>query len=185
MASNIFTTVSLRFLRTRNLRTNKKSRKIVLIPPAGPLAFVAIDIFRSLPKTERRNKYIVVILGSYLKLTKAFQLAKTMATGTVNIFKEYWVASFRISSTVLTNDGSRFTSRLFAALCEELRLKTIATTMYHPQVDRQVERFNPTMISRLGHYVAKIQRTGTCSCFLWGTGIAYTCIVPPVCPNSD
>lgn len=67
------------------------------------------------------------------------------------------MASFGISSTVLTDKALQFTSKFFAAIHMELGVKTVTATEYHPQANAHVERFDTTMISRFSHFFAKRQ----------------------------
>lgn len=71
---------------------------------------------------------------------------------------EYWVASIGIPSAVLTNNRTQFTSKVFAALCKKVGVKTVATIKCHQQACGQVDRFNVTMMSRLSYYAAKHQK---------------------------
>lgn len=91
------------------------------------------------------------------RLTKDIPTAKKMAKRTANIVLEYWVASVRIPSKALTDDGPQFTSNLIAALYKELGNKTITTTEYYLQANGQVEPSNATMVSRIRHCVEEHQ----------------------------
>ena len=43
-----------------------------------------------------------------------------------------------------------FNGKLYEALCREAKIKKIRTTPYHPQTNRQCERFNRTLMTMLG-----------------------------------
>lgn len=85
--------------------------------------------------------------------------ANTIATRIASVFMAHWVASYRITSIVLTDSVPQFTAKCFAAICKELGVEMVLTTEYHPQSHGQIERFNPTGIPRLTHYLAKIQKS--------------------------
>lgn len=140
---------------TWNRRNNKKQQKLQLFSSAGSLDFVAIDILRALPKTERGNEYTVEITNRYSKLSTAIPTTKITTTTNANIFMERWLANLGILYTELMDNRSQFTSKCFATLCKELGFKTVTTTVYRPQVYGQVERFNAETISRLRHYVGE------------------------------
>lgn len=76
------------------------------------------------------------------------------------------MARFGILSKVLTDKGSQFASKFFAALCKELNVKMVATVEYQPQADRLVESFISTLISRLRHCVAEYQQDRDTFAFL-------------------
>lgn len=97
----------------------------------APLDFVAVDLLGPLRKTGNANKYIFVITDRHSNLAKATK--KTMVTWIAKTFMEQSVASFGILSTVLTDNGPEFTSKLFAALYKDLGIENVTTTEYHSQ----------------------------------------------------
>lgn len=117
-----------------------------------------------LSKTKHRNKYIAVITDRYSKLTEAIPKTRN-ATRISNICIERGVASFGLSSTVLTDNDALFTCRFFFVLCRGPDVKTVETSVYYPQANGQVKRFNEFMISKLKHYVRIMKKIGTRSCF--------------------
>lgn len=62
---------------------------------------------------------------------------------------EHLMTNFGIPFTVLINIGTQFTSKFFAALCQELSVKIVCTIEYRPLVKEEVERFNATKMSRV------------------------------------
>lgn len=142
---------------TRNCRTNKKQRRLRLLPPEGLLYLIAIKMLSPLPKTEGTNRYIVVNKDFYSKLKKFIRAAKMTTIRIANIFKERCVENFGISPTMLTENGPQFTTKLFFALCKELGVKKVLTTEYHQQVNGKIEQFNATMVSRVCHHVVEHQ----------------------------
>ncbi len=63
-----------------------------------------------------------------------------------------------IPAEILTDQGTPFMSRLMADLCRLLRVKQLRTTVYHPQTDGLVERFNQTLKQMLRRVVAEDKR---------------------------
>lgn len=55
---------------TTDSRINKAQQKLRLSTLGGSLGFVDVDILGTIPKTEDRHKYNVVITNQYTKLTK-------------------------------------------------------------------------------------------------------------------
>ncbi|KAL1255564.1 hypothetical protein QQF64_013625 [Cirrhinus molitorella] len=64
-----------------------------------------------------------------------------------NIAQELFLLCTRVGipAETLTDQGTPFMSRLMADLCRLLRVKQIRTTVFHPQTDGLVERFNQTL----------------------------------------
>ncbi len=58
----------------------------------------------------------------------------------------------------LDRSGNPFMSRLMADLCRLLRVKQLRTTVYHPQTDGLVERFNQTLKQMLRRVAAEDRR---------------------------
>lgn len=94
----------------------------------------------------------------YFNLTREVQIMKSIATQTVNIFVDHWVIDFEIPSTVLTVNGSLFTSEFPGASCKEQSVKTVTTAEYRPQANGEVERISATTILRRRNYVGEHQK---------------------------
>ena len=51
-----------------------------------------------------------------------------------------WIARFSIPAIINSDRGSQFTSSILAATCQQLGVKHVTTTAYHPQSNGMVER---------------------------------------------
>lgn len=58
-----------------------------------------------------------------------------------------------LPTTIISDRGPQFASRFWKALCERLGIEVRLSTAFHPQTDRQTERFNTTMEEYLRVYV--------------------------------
>lgn len=151
----------------------QKWRKLHLFTAAHSFDFVGIDILDHLTKTGGGNQNIVMITDWYCRLAKAILAAKMTARRTAIIFMEHCVANLVLPYTVQLETGPQFRFKFFTALCKELAVVTVATAEYHLQANGNVDRINVTMISRLRHYVAEHQSTGTWCYVLWRTHISH------------
>ncbi|KAG6935241.1 Pr gag-pro-pol, partial [Chelydra serpentina] len=70
--------------------------------------------------------------------------ARTIAGELVKVF-----ARVGLPREILTDQGTNFTSRLLQQVCELLGIKQLRTSVYHPQTDGLVERFNRTLKAML------------------------------------
>ena len=61
--------------------------------------------------------------------------------------------TFGIRESVLTDQGSNFTSQIIESLWERLDVHTLRTTAYHPQTDGITERFNRTIKTMLTQFI--------------------------------
>jgi hypothetical protein len=77
-------------------------------------------------------------------------------------FCEHWVFVYGPPRYALTENGAQSTAKFFLAVCRELGVAKVFTknspfTVYHPQTNGQVERYNRMIISALRGYVGDRQ----------------------------
>jgi transposase InsO family protein len=158
-------------------RVTERKRTIFLklFPADGPLEFVAMDILGPLPKTEHGNRFLLVISDRFSKLTRTVPLRTITALVVAKAFCDAWVFSYGPPRYLLTDNGTHFNAKFFLAVCRELGIAKIFTTVYHPQTNGQVERFNRTIINSLRGYVER--RQGDCDEYTAATTFGYNCRV--------
>lgn len=119
-----------------------------------PFERIAMDIVGPLPKSARGHQYILVVLDYATRYPEAIPL-RTMASK--NIAKEIMLMFSRVGipKEILTDQGTPFMSRIMADLCKLLHIKQLRTSVYHPQTDGLVERFNRTLKSMLRKVIDK------------------------------
>ena len=109
-----------------------------------PFDRIALDIVGPLPKTSRGHRYILVLVDYATRYPEALPLraatAKAVAKELVLLFSRVGIAR-----EVLTDQGSCFMSRVMKELLRLLQVKQLRTSVYHPQTDGLVERFNKTL----------------------------------------
>uniref|UniRef100_A0A674CNJ5 Gypsy retrotransposon integrase-like protein 1 n=1 Tax=Salmo trutta TaxID=8032 RepID=A0A674CNJ5_SALTR len=126
-----------------------------------PFERIAMDIVGPLPKSARGHQYILVILDYATRYPEAIPL-RTMASK--NIAKELVLLFTRVGvpKEILTDQGTPFMSRLMADLCKLWQVKQLRTSVYHPQTDGLVERFNRTLKSMLRKVIDKDGKNWDC-----------------------
>ncbi|XP_035266158.1 uncharacterized protein LOC118223565 isoform X2 [Anguilla anguilla] len=129
------------------LHSPKVKYKNPLIPlPIIEVPFhrIAMDIVGPLPRSSRGHKYILVILDYATRFPEAIPLRT--ATGKA-VARELFLLFSRvgIAAEILTDQGSCFMSTVLKAMCGLLKVKQVRTSVYHPQTDGLVERFNHTL----------------------------------------
>ncbi len=109
-----------------------------------PFSRIALDIVGPLPKSSRGHRYLLVILDYANRFPEAIPLrsatSKAVARELVQLFS--WVG---IADEILTDQGSCFMSMLMKETCRQLKVKQLKTSIFHPQTDGLVERFNKTL----------------------------------------
>jgi len=106
-----------------------------------PFQRVAMDIIGPLPKSSRGHRYILVVMDYATRYPKAVPLRTASAKA---VAKELFLLCSRVGivKEVLTDQGSCFMSRVMKEMCKLLKVSQIRTSVYHPQTDGLVERFN-------------------------------------------
>ncbi len=119
-----------------------------------PFERIGMDLVGPLPKSARGHEHILVILDYATRYPEAIPLRKATAK---NIAKELFLLASRVGipKEVLTDQGTPFMSRVMADLCQLLQVKQLRTSVYHPQTDGLVERFNKTQKQMLRRVIAE------------------------------
>nr|XP_021325913.1 uncharacterized protein LOC110438340 [Danio rerio] len=122
-----------------------------------PFERIGMDLVGPLPKSARGHEHILVIVDYATRYPEAVPLRKATAKA---IAQELFLLSSRVGipAEILTDQGTPFMSRLMADLCRLLKVKQLRTTVYHPQTDGLVERFNQTLKQMLRRVAAEDKR---------------------------
>ncbi|KAI2652491.1 Retrovirus-related Pol polyprotein [Labeo rohita] len=119
-----------------------------------PFERIGMDLVGPLPTSARGHEHILVVVDYATRYPEAVPLRKATAK---NIAWELFLLFSRVGlpSEILTDQGTPFMSRLMADLAHLLKVKQIRTSVYHPQTDGLVERFNQTLKQMLRRVVAE------------------------------
>ncbi|MBN3274512.1 ANFC protein, partial [Polyodon spathula] len=115
----------------------------------APFERIGMDIVGPLERSAAGYTHLLVILDYATRYPEAIPLrsmsAKSVANKLVNVFSRVG-----IPMEIQTDQGTNFMSRLMRGTCKLLGIKTIRTSVFHPQNDGLMERFNKTLLlSRL------------------------------------
>ena len=101
--------------------------------------------------------------------------AKDCAT----VLLRHWIARFGVPQDVTTDQGTQFTSTLWAELMALLGIKALRTTSYHPQCNGMVERVHRVLKERLMARAARPSDwMATCPMFCWAFGRLLVMTLP-------
>ena len=103
-----------------------------------------MDLVGPLPKSSRGHQYILVILDYATRYPEAIPL-RTMASKGIARELVLMFSRVGIPEEILTDQGTPFMSRIMKDLCKLMQIKQLRTSVYHPQTDGLVERFNRTL----------------------------------------
>ena len=105
------------------------------------LQTVGMDIVGILPETPRGNRYIVTLVDSFTRWPEAYPVPRIGARTVAECLLQF-IRRFGVMQTLITDQGSDFTSRLFEHVCEKLQIHHRWTLSYRPQANGQTERYH-------------------------------------------
>nr|XP_014352698.1 PREDICTED: uncharacterized protein LOC106706359 [Latimeria chalumnae] len=132
------------------------------LPPRAPLVplpiietpfqCIGMDLVGPLDKSAQGHKYVLVFVDYATRYPEAVPLRVASATNVATALFSL-ISRVGILKEILTDQGTPFMSKVMQHLCTLLRIKTLRTSIYHPQTDGLVERFNQTLKQMLKRVV--------------------------------
>nr|VZI39845.1 unnamed protein product [Spirometra erinaceieuropaei] len=121
-------------------RHNKAPIGTFLAPDAR-FSHVHIDLVGPFP-TSRGCNYLLTAIDRFTRWPIATPIPNITADSVAHAFLEHWISNYGVPSTITTDRGQQFESRLFNSLTNLLGCSRIRTTAYHPSSNGLVERFH-------------------------------------------
>ncbi|KAG5276770.1 hypothetical protein AALO_G00109540 [Alosa alosa] len=118
-----------------------------------PFSRIAMDIVGPLERMQSGFKYILVVCDYATRYPEAFPLRRISARPIAQALLQF--SRVGIPREIITDQGTAFLSKSLKQVYDVLGIKGIKTTLYHPQTDGLVERFNQTLKSMLRKFVAE------------------------------
>ncbi|KAI7797754.1 hypothetical protein IRJ41_019638, partial [Triplophysa rosa] len=128
-------------------QASDKSAKMVTAPmqpveyPKGPFQHVAIDIVGPFERGAADCKFAITLIAYFSKWPEV-RFASSVTTQTVMKFLTTIFAREGNPCTITSDNGPQFTSSEFTLFLKEQGIKHIKTSVYHPQANGAIERFN-------------------------------------------
>ena len=129
------------------------------IIPKGAFEQIHMDLVGPLPKTERGNVYLLVIIDHFTKWAEVLPIPNKEADTVINGIWKTIITRHGIPRRLSSDQGPEFVNNLIRRLGERLNVTFGQTTPYHPQANGVVERLNQTLIDSLRTFV--YDRVGT------------------------
>ena len=108
----------------------------------------------SLEVNRKAYNAILVVVNCYTKLTIYYPVLKTITTEQFGDLLVHTVfCSFGVPSSIVSNQGSIFTSTFWSALCHYLSIKRRLSTAFYLQTNGQTKKQNQTLEQYLHAYV--------------------------------
>jgi len=119
-----------------------------------PFERVSADLVEMVT-SARGHRYVLVVIDHFTRYLQLVPLINKDAGSVADAFIEHFFTLFGPPRTLLTDNGSEFTNRLFRQVCQILEIKTLYTTCYHPQANGMVERVNRVLKDSLATLVGQ------------------------------
>uniref|UniRef100_A0A674NL88 Gypsy retrotransposon integrase-like protein 1 n=1 Tax=Takifugu rubripes TaxID=31033 RepID=A0A674NL88_TAKRU len=137
-----------------------------VIPPAPlypilvigePFERVLVDCVGPLPRTKSGTKFLLTVMCASTRFPEVFPLRKITAPVVVKARTKFF-SLFGLPRVVQTDQGTNFTSRLFSQVLQQLHIKHVCSSAYHPESQGALERFHQTLKSMLRTFCLEFQR---------------------------
>ena len=130
-------------------RIKKPGHLCPIEPPEGPFQIIGIDYCGPFKRTPRENQYVLCITDYFTRWIIALALPDCSAKTTAEaIFNEY-ICRYGVPVTVLSDKGTHFNNQLMDAMAKLVGFNHVFSTVYNPQSNGLVERFNATFVPQL------------------------------------
>ncbi|MGH0165619.1 UNVERIFIED_CONTAM: hypothetical protein FKN15_049248 [Acipenser sinensis] len=116
-----------------------------------------MDIVGPLSQSDCGYTHILVVVDYATRYPEAVPLRSTSALAIAKELVQI-IARVGIPKEILTDHGTNFMSRCLKELYKLLQIRSIRTSVYHPQSDGLVERFNQTLKQMLRRFVNQEQK---------------------------
>ena len=138
---------------SRKMKSNRAPLKPVEIV-TQPFKKIAIDIIGELPRTTTGYKYILTIVDYATRYPEAIPLRSISSKVVADALIQYF-SRVGIPDELVSDQGSNFIGNLMTQLYEQLGISKIKTSVYHPEANGLVERFNGTLKHMLKKFVSE------------------------------
>jgi transposase InsO family protein len=121
--------------------TRQPAAAVQPIPvPTQRFTHIHVDFVGPLTTSKEGFRYLFTIIDRSSRWLEAIPLASMDTDTCVEALISNWVARFGRPAVITSDRGSQFTSSIWAATCQQLGVKHVTTTAYHPQSNGMVER---------------------------------------------
>uniref|UniRef100_A0A8C1RIN6 Gypsy retrotransposon integrase-like protein 1 n=1 Tax=Cyprinus carpio TaxID=7962 RepID=A0A8C1RIN6_CYPCA len=117
-----------------------------------PFERIGMDLIGPLERSARGHRFALVIVDYATRYPEAVALRNISAKSVADALFRL-ISRMGIPKEILTDQGTAFMSRTLSELYELLGIKAVCTSVYHPQMDGLVERFNRTLKTMIRKFV--------------------------------
>ncbi|CAM4977180.1 unnamed protein product [Rotaria socialis] len=119
-------------------------------PPEGIWKLFSMDFHGPIaPTSKQGNRYIISLTDILSKFVVAKAVRDCSATTAVKFLINDVILKYGTPTCILTDNGTHFTAQIMNNLFQHLGVTHLYSTVYHPQTNGQIERFNATMDGKI------------------------------------
>jgi transposase InsO family protein len=119
-----------------------------------------VDFVGPLPKSSRRNEYLIVATDYMTKWAEALSVKKATQTVASDFIFHHIVCRFGCPLEIVTDQGSHFVNGVVTDLINRLSVKHWRTTSYYPQVNGLVKKTNGILCDIIAKMIQDKRKTG-------------------------
>ncbi len=141
-------------------KPNQLLRPVPLSPIAvtnKPFEHLIIDCVGPLPPSKSGNAYLLTVMCQATRYPAAYAIRRITTKAVVKALTQF-ISIFGIPKIIQIDNGTNFTSRMFAEVLKMLKVKHNQSSVYHPQSQGAIERFHQTLKSLLRAYCVELNR---------------------------
>ena len=109
--------------------------------PTERFDYIHIAIVGPLPYADS-FRYLLTCVDHFTRWPEAIPLVDIRAEMVADVLFSGWIAQFGSPTTITTDRGAQFESKLWDGLCNQFGIVWNRTTSYHPKSNGMVERFH-------------------------------------------
>jgi len=142
--------------RKENFRIQPHGLYTLLHVPKKPWVDISMDFVLGLPRSKQGRGLIFVLVDRFFKLAYFIACHKIDdATNIVDLFYRVVVWIYRVHMNIVSDTDVEFLSYFLKVLWVNLSTKLLFSTIWHPQIDGQIEIINRTLTQLLHTIIQK------------------------------
>lgn len=142
----------------RNKSSPTANAEAQFILANGPFDIISIDHIGPFPTGQRGMKYSLVCIDNFTKYTWIFTVRSANTRQSINCIKKIMIQSNRKPNKILSDNGTAFKSKSWAAFLIENKIQPIFTAIRHPK-SNLAERANRDIITYIRILVNENQKS--------------------------
>ncbi|MCO5568990.1 hypothetical protein L7F22_022695 [Adiantum nelumboides] len=115
---------------------------------------ISMDFITTLPRTNKGNAQILVIVDRFSKMAHLIPCKKAASAPDIaSLFVQHIFRIHGLPRSIISDRDPKFTGHFWTFLFKSLGTNWLFSSAYHPQTDGQTERVNQILEEMLRHYI--------------------------------